>query len=123
MILITIGRRPSQALTRSSGWSDIFTEDPLFYIRLSLSLDSTLSHGKAPMFTDLPVWAMGSSLGFHLPSMPTSLDFFSPWIQQSTAYDLDELRFIEVNEDDEAANVDPCKTLTSSCLIRRLRKC
>jgi hypothetical protein len=113
-----IGRRSSQALTRSSGWSDIFTEDPLFYIRLSLSLDSALSHGKAPLFTDLPVWAMGSSVNFHLPSIPTSLDFLSPWLQQGSSYDSDELRFIEVNEDDEAANVDPCKSLISARLIR-----
>ena len=116
-MLIVTGRRPSQALTRSSGWSDIFTEDPLFYIRLFLSLDSALSHGKAPLFTDLPVWAMGSSPNFHLPSLPTSLDFLSPWLQQGTSYDPDELRFIEVNEDDEAANVESCKIMMSARLL------
>ena len=114
-------RHPSQALTRSSGWSDIFTENPLFYIRLSLSLDAALSRGKAPLFTDLPVWAMGSSMNSHLPSIPTSLDFFSPWLQQGTTYDPDELRFIEVNEDDEAANADACKTALPSRLLKKRR--
>jgi hypothetical protein len=117
MRLILTTRHPSQALTRSSGWSDIFTENPLFYIRLSLSLDAALSHGKAPLFTDLPVWAMGSSMNFHLPSIPTSLDFLSPWLQSGTAYDPEELRFIEVNEDDEAANADSCKSIVPSCLL------
>ena len=119
--LTTTERRPTQALTRSSGWSDIITEDPLFYIRLSLSLDSALSHGKAPLFTDLPVWAMGSSLNLHLPSIPTSLDFYSPWMQQGTTYDPDELRFIEINEDDEAANVEPCKSLMRFRLMSKCR--
>ena len=109
-------RHPSQALTRSSGWSDIFTENPLFYIRLSLSLDAALSRGKAPLFTDLPLWAMGSSMNLLSPSIPTSLDFLSPWLQSGTAYDPDELRFIEVNEDDEAVNADSCKTAMPSCL-------
>jgi len=109
-------RHPSQALTRSSGWSDIFTENPLFYIRLSLSLDAALSRGKAPLFTDLPLWAMGSSMNLLSPSIPTSLDFLSPWLQSGTAYDPDELRFIEVNEDDEAVNADSCKTAMPTCL-------
>ena len=121
MLLTLTARQPSQALTRSSGWSDIFTENPLFYIRLSLSLDAALSRGKAPLFTDLPVWAMGSSMNCHLPSIPTSLDFFSPWLQQSTTYDPDELRFIEVNEDDEAANADACKTTLPSRLLKKRR--
>jgi hypothetical protein len=111
-------RHPSQALTRSSGWSDIFTDNPLFYIRLSLSLDAALSRGKAPLFTDLPVWAMGSSMNFHLPSIPTSLDFLSPWLQQGAPYDPEELRFIEVDEDDEAANADACKTIVPRQLLR-----
>jgi len=50
------------------------------------------------------------------PSIPTSLDFLSPWLQSGTAYDPDELRFIEVNEDDEAVNADSCKTAMPSCL-------
>ena len=121
MSLTSTARHPSQALTRSSGWSDIFTENPLFYIRLSLSLDAALSRGKAPLFTDLPVWAMGSSMNFHVPSIPTSLDFLSPWLQQGEAYDPDELRFIEVNEDDDAANADACKTSLPSCLHEESR--
>ena len=116
--LTSTARHPSQALTRASGWSDIFTENPLFYIRLSLSLDAALSRGKAPLFTDLPVWAMGSSMNFHLPSIPTSSDFFPPWLQQGEAYDSDELRFIEINDDDETANVDSCKTTLPSHLPR-----
>ena len=121
MRLTLTARHPSQALTRSSGWSDIFTENPLFYIRLSLSLDAALSRGKAPLFTDLPVWAMGSSMSFHLPSIPTSSDFLSPWLQQGEAYDTDELRFIEVNEDDEAANADACKITLPTRLLRKPR--
>jgi hypothetical protein len=119
MRLTLNARNPSQALTRSSGWSDIFTENPLFYIRLSLSLDAALSRGKTPLFSDLPVWAMGSSMNFHLPSIPTSLDFLSPWLQQGAAYDPDGLRFIEVNEDDEAANDNPCKNFY--CAITTVR--
>jgi hypothetical protein len=78
-------------------------------MRLSLSLDAALSHGKTPLFTDLPIWAMGSSLGSLLPMLPMSLDFLSPWAQQSSSYDADELRFIEVHDDDEVANADQCK--------------
>jgi len=99
----------------------MITENPLFYIRLSLSLDAALSRGKAPLFTDLPVWAMGSSLNFHLPSIPASLDILSPWLQQDEAYDPDELRFIEVNEDDEAVNDNSCKTTVPSSLLRKSR--
>jgi hypothetical protein len=117
MRLTLTTRHPSQALTRSSGWSDIFTENPLFYIRLSLSLDAALSRGKAPLFTDLPVWVMGSSMYLLSPNIPMSLDFMSPWLQQGMAYDPEELRFIEVNEDDEAANADSCKTIVPSCLF------
>jgi hypothetical protein len=62
---------------------------------------------------------MGSSMNFHLPSIPTSLDFLSPWLQQGAAYDPDELRFIEVNEDDEAANGDSCKNIIPSRLLRK----
>ena len=114
MKLTLTTRYPNQALTRSSGWSDIFTENPLFYIRLSLSLDAALSHGKAPLFTDLPVWAMGPAMNFHLPNLLTSLDFVSPWPQQGEAYDPDELRFIEINEEDEAANADSCEIIVPS---------
>lgn len=60
---------------------------------------------------DLPVWAMGSSFDYHLPNIPMSLDFPSPWMQQSTAHDADDLRFIEINDDDETAKVDQCKIL------------
>jgi hypothetical protein len=60
-------------------------------------------------------------MNFHLPSIPTSLDFFSPWLQQGTTYDPDELRFIEVNEDDEAANADACKTTLPSRLLKKRR--
>lgn len=61
---------------------------------------------------------MGSSMNFHLPSIPTSLDFLSPWLQQGESYDAEELRFIEVDEDDEAANADSCKTIMPCPLFR-----
>lgn len=61
---------------------------------------------------------MGSSMNFHLPSIPTSLDFLSPWLQQGAPYDPEELRFIEVDEDDEAANADACKTIVPRQLLR-----
>jgi hypothetical protein len=98
-------------LIRPTRWSDLFTEDPLFYMRLSLSLDSALSQGKAPQFTDLPLWAMGSSLDSLLSTIPMSLDFLTPWMQQGTTYDADELRFIEVNDEDEGVDGDQCKAL------------
>jgi hypothetical protein len=78
-------------------------------MRLSLSLDAALSHGKTPLFTDLPIWAMGSSMDSLLPTLPMSLEFLSPWLQQSSSYDADELRFVEVNDDDEGAGADRCE--------------
>jgi hypothetical protein len=42
-----------------------------------------------------------------------SLDFLSPWLQQSSSYDADELRFVEVNDDDEGAGADRCKISVS----------
>lgn len=104
-------RYSNQTSNRPAGWSDIFAENPLFYLRLSLSLDSALSLGKAPMFTDLPMWVMGSSTDSFLPSLPMSLDWLSPWEQQTSTYDTDELRFIEVNEDDEVVGDEQCKAL------------
>jgi hypothetical protein len=39
------------------------------------------------------------------------LDFLTPWMQQGTTYDADELRFIEVNDEDEGVDGDQCKAL------------
>jgi hypothetical protein len=61
---------------------------------------------------------MGSSMNFHLPSVPTSLDFLSPWLQQGESYDPEELRFIEVDEDDEAVNANTCKIFMPLFLLR-----
>ena len=57
-------------------------------------------------------------MNFHLPSIPTSLDFLSPWLQQGEPNDPEELRFTELDEDDEAVNTDPCKTIVPLYLLR-----
>lgn len=61
------------------------------------------------MFADLPMWVMGSSSDSFLPSLPMPLNFMSPWDQQTTTYDADELRFIELGEDDEAVDNEQCE--------------
>lgn len=79
-------------------------------MRLSLSLDSALSNGKAPLFADLPLWAMGTSVDSLLSTIPMSLDFSSMWNQQGLAYDAGESRFIEVDDGEEAADFNQCET-------------
>lgn len=114
-------RRPNQALSRPSGWSDILTEDPHLYMRLSLSLDSALSQGKAPLLADLPLWAMGTSINSLLSTIPMSPNFFSIWNQQSLTYDADESRFTEVNDDEEVAEFNQCEASLYKRSIEGLR--
>lgn len=72
------------------------------------------------MFADLPTWVMGSSSDSFLPSLPMSLDFLSPWDQQATTYDADELRFIELNEDDEVVDSEQCEAFSLVELAKKL---
>lgn len=50
-----------------------------------------------------------------------SLDWMLPWEQQATTYDTDELRFIEINEDDEDVDDGQCKSLLVSHWRKKLR--
>ena len=99
-----------QAVSPPSSWSDVFSRDPLFYLRLSLSLDLALSRGKAPHVADLPVWAMGPSfMGFQAPSIPLSINLRSPWMPQMALPDPDQHRFVEIGEDSEGPAIHDCK--------------
>lgn len=104
-------RSTSQAVSRLSSWSDVFANDPLFYLRLSLSLDLALSRGKAPHVADLPVWTMDPSfVGFQAPSISLSLNMLSPWMPQTALPGPEQSRFVEVSEDDGSSVVQACKT-------------
>lgn len=100
-------RAPHQSAMQPLGWPDILAINPLFYLRLSLSLDSALSHGKAPRVADLPLWTNGPSLDFSLSSLPMSL--FSPSMQYRTTPSGEQPRFIEISEDDNVVDNGQCK--------------
>uniref|UniRef100_A0A0B7K1V3 Oxidase FUB9 n=2 Tax=Bionectria ochroleuca TaxID=29856 RepID=A0A0B7K1V3_BIOOC len=59
-----------------TSWSDVFSENPMIYLRLSMSLDFALSRGKAPQITDLPEWTHETLV------MPTNLHLISPSMTQ-----------------------------------------
>lgn len=102
------GRAPHhQSAVQPLGWPDILASNPLFYLRLSLSLDSALSHGKAPRVADLPLWTNEPSLDFSLSSLPMSL--FSPSMQYRTTPSGEQPRFIEVGEDENVTDSGQCK--------------
>lgn len=91
-------------------------------MRLSLSLDSALSHGKAPLLADLPLWAMSTSIDSLLSTIPMSPNFPSMWNQQSLNLDADESRFTEINDDEEAADFNQCEAPLSKRSIAGLGK-
>ncbi|VUC26258.1 unnamed protein product [Clonostachys rosea] len=59
-----------------SSWSDVFSQNPMIYLRLSMSLDLALSRGKAPHITDLPEWTHETLV------VPTNLQLISPSMVQ-----------------------------------------
>ncbi|CAG9977511.1 unnamed protein product [Clonostachys byssicola] len=59
-----------------TSWSDVFSENPMIYLRLSMSLDFALSRGKAPQLTDLPEWTHETLV------VPTNLHLISPSMTQ-----------------------------------------
>lgn len=104
-------RSTSQAVSRLSSWSDVFANDPLFYLRLSLSLDLALSRGKAPHVADLPVWTMDPSfVGFQAPPISLSFNTLSPWMPQTALPGPEQSRFVEVSEDEGSSVAQDCKT-------------
>jgi hypothetical protein len=46
--------------TRPRSWTDIVTQQPQLYHKISFSLDYSLSSGKYPSDSELPVWNIGS---------------------------------------------------------------
>lgn len=112
-------RMPHQTATQPLGWPDILASNPLLYLRLSLSLDSALSHGKAPRVTDLPLWTNGPSLDLSLSSLPMSL--FSPSMQFSALQSAEQPRLIEIGEDDNVADTGQCKHLPTD-LIQKISR-
>lgn len=56
-----------------SGWSDIFKRHPTLYLRLSLTLDMSLSSVRSPDEARLPSWTCDTWTGAQSPRIPMSL--------------------------------------------------
>lgn len=96
-------------LSRPSKWSDILTNNPLIYLRLSLFLDLALSRGKAPHVTDLPIWTLGAADALQAPALASSLHLMTPCMPQNVLLCNDNRRFVELGDDGEAVMPEQCE--------------
>lgn len=99
------------SLSHPSGWSDMLAGNPIVYVRLSLCLDFTLSQGKTPHVTDLPVWALGTAAALQAPSLSSSLHLMSPSISQNVLAPNTQSRILEIDDSTQAEMEDQCKYL------------
>ncbi|KAK0387795.1 hypothetical protein NLU13_4040 [Sarocladium strictum] len=94
------------SLSHPSGWSDMLAGNPLVYVRLSLCLDFTLSQGKTPHVTDLPVWALGTAAALQAPSLSSSLHLMPPSISQNVLAPNTQSRILEIDDSTQAEMED-----------------
>jgi hypothetical protein len=93
----------------------MLTNHPLTYLRLSLFLDLTLSRGKTPHVTDLPLWTIDTTNA--LQAHNTSLSSYSmlPFVVRDTSRRDSEARVIEVNDDEGGELPQQCKFYLGAC--------
>lgn len=97
------------APTQPSSWSDMLTSHPLVYLRLSLFLDLTLSQGKTPHVTDLPLWTIGTANAIQAHAASLSLHLMSPFISHDRLRQSGRARVFEINDDEEDGMAQQCE--------------